>query len=156
MTFRLVTDEELDQVRNLDGAATAIRRKLKALVEYLGKQFNGDDPGGISGVEFAYLESGRAIATVKTRFGIGRMRLTWVQDGKQLLGEVIIDRQVFDQRDQEAWEPVYSFFLGEQGGWMPRNKSANPPNYLAGDQETKCWALGASIAFAILKGPVRD
>lgn len=154
MKFRLVSDDELDQVRNLDGAADAIRRKAKALLEHLGKEFNNSEPGGISGVEFSYAESQRAIGTVKTKFGNGRLRLTWAHDGTQLLAEVIVDREIFDQRDRQCWEPVYSFMLAEQGGWMPSNKPSEPPYYLKSDPATRYWALGASIFYAILKGPV--
>jgi hypothetical protein len=154
MKFRVVSDDELDQVRNLDGTADAIRRKTKALLEHLGKEFNNAEPGGISGVEFSRLESQRAVGTVKTKFGAGRLRLTWTHDGNQLLGEVIVDREIFDQCDRQCWEPVYSFLLAEQGGWMPSNKDCEVPNYLNADTATRYWALGASIFYAILKGPM--
>lgn len=154
MKFRLVSENELDQVRNLDGAAGAIRRKAKALLEHLGSEFNNSEPGGISGVAFLYLESERAIGTVKTKFGNGRLRLTWTHNGSQLIGEVIVDRETFDQRDRQCWEPVYSFLLAEQGGWMPSNTGNEIPYYLKADPATRYWALGASIVYAILKGPV--
>jgi hypothetical protein len=154
MKFRLVLDDELDQIRNLDSVAGAIARKPRSLIEQLGKEFNQAESGGISGVEFTYIESTRAFGAVKTPFGIGRLRLTWMHDGKQLLGEVIVDREIFDKQDRQCWEPVYSFLLGELGGWQPSLKDQKMPYYLNRDPAIRYWALGASIVYAILNGPV--
>jgi hypothetical protein len=87
-------------------------------------------------------------------FGAGRLRLTWKHDGKQLLGEVVVDREIFDDQDRQCWEPVYSFLLAAQGRWLPSNKGDETPYYLNGDTATRDWALGASIFYAILTGPV--
>lgn len=154
MKFRLVLDDELDQVRNLDSTADAIRRKAKALLKHLAQEFNDAAPGGIGGVKFSHTESERVIGVVNTKFGSGRLRLAWIHDGKQLFGEVVVDREIFDQQDRQCWEPVYSFLLGEQGAWIPSTKGDKVPSYLNADPATRYWALGASIFYAILTGPV--
>jgi hypothetical protein len=154
MKFRLVSEDEINQVRNLDGPADAIRRKAKDLVATLGNEFNNADPGGIGGVQFLYVESPRVIGKVQTKIGSGRLRLTWWHDGNELLGEVVVDREIFDQQDRQCWEPVYSFLLAEQGRWRPASQGGNTPRYLDGDSDLRNWALGASIFYAILKGPV--
>lgn len=154
MKFRLVSADELDQIRNLDSVAGAISRKAKTLVEQLGKEFNQAESGGICGVEFSCIGSSRAFGSVKTPFGTGRLRLAWTHDGVQLLGEIVVDREIFDKQDRQCWEPVYSFLLGEQGGWRPSLEDQNPPYYLSGEPRIRYWALGASIVYAILNGPV--
>lgn len=154
MKFRSVSGEELEKIRNLDGAAGVIRRKAKVLIENLAKEFNDSDPGGVGGVHFSYSDSPRVIGKVNSKFGAGRLRLTWKHDGNQLLGEVVVDREIFNQQDQQCWEPAFSFLLAEQGRWMPSNKTEEPPYYLNGDTATRDWALGASIFYAILHGPV--
>jgi hypothetical protein len=154
MKFRLVSEDEINQVRNLDGAADAIRRKAKDLVVNLGNEFNNADPGGFRGVQFSCVESPRVIGTVQTKIGAGRLRLTWKHDGNELFGEVVVDREIFDEHDRQCWEPVYSFLLAEQGRWRPSNQGGNSPHYLNGDSNLRNWALGASIFYAILNGPV--
>lgn len=153
MEFRLVTYEEFDQVRNLDNAARQIRRRTQNLIGKLAAEFNGNAPGGFGGIEFAALDNPRVVGTAKTAFGNGRIRLEWTHDGNELLGRIVVDRETFDQLDRVIWEPVFAVSIRENAGWGPLDKTAAPPNYLD-DPTHRDWALGASIAYSILKGPV--
>lgn len=154
MKFRLVTDNELDQVRHLDDATSVIQSKATALIGELAKMFNGQETRGIRGVEFTPGDSIRSIGLVKTPYGIGRMRLIWNHDGQKCRGEIVIDRELLDERDLQYWEPVFSFSLGQQGVWTPSHPPVETPGYLKHDTATRYWALGASIYYAIFKGPV--
>jgi hypothetical protein len=154
MEFRLVTDAEIDKLRHLNGPADTIRRKIVTLIGELANMFNGDDPGGVSGLEFSSGGDSRVVGNIKTSFGLGRMRLEWIQKDDQLLGKIVIDREIFDQRDRQYWEPVYNFLMADSGPWKPSNPTSVIPEYLKRDAPTRYYGLGCSIFYAILNGPV--
>jgi hypothetical protein len=154
MEFRLVTDEEIAEVRHLDSPADSIRRKIVTLVGDLNKMFDGLDPGGVTGLRFANGGEYRVVGSITTNFGLGRMRLEWILKKGQLMGKVVIDREQYDQRDRQYWEPVYSFLMADSGQWRPSNPTSETPEYLQRDTVGRHYGLGCSIFYAILNGPV--
>lgn len=144
MKAQFLTGDELQGLRCLHDDAETLVSRAKSLIRALASEFSGPAVGGID-LRITQAEGDRMLAKVSSKFGTGRLVMTYRTEGVRAIAQIVVERQAYDMREREYWEPVMAIQLPKPE-WVMDGEPISDSD--------KTFILGASILHAIINGPM--
>ena len=158
MAFRMITEGEWRRLQDSGGQHDRIRARVSRIIGWLAMLFNGNSPGGVVGLTFNAETEGDVICHVATPVGSGRIRLDWTLIEGQLHGLLLVEKGTTDELEQRRWLRVWELKVPETSNvFVAQPSDGYAVRQSSGTQlEHDIFALGMSIYFSIVSGPVTE
>ncbi len=134
-----------------------IRRKVKSLVESISEEFSEPSVKHHCPVEMVATDDDRILATISCPVGGGRLVLQWEAQDAELVGQLVVQRSIFNEFDQLSWEAVWAVSVPHYGVPYVDSKDGRIgllPEHSFGQQySTAVFTIALSMICAIATGP---
>ena len=156
MTFRPVLEGEWQQLRDALYLRERIQARANQLVQWLHDSFKVHEPRETAALKFEPEADEDIVCKITSAVGRGRIRLDWALVGDELYGVLIVEKLLRGENDEPRWMQVWqlnipetsAIFVAEPGdGFVLRSNASR-------QLEFDVFAIGMSILFAIISGPV--
>lgn len=144
MKTRLLTGGELQGLQRLHDYSEELVSEAKYLVRALANDFSGREVSGINLI-VTPVEGDKILAKVSSKFGTGRLVMAYRTEGVQPIAQLVVERQAYNSRERDYWEPVMVIQLPKPD-WVMDGEPLSDSD--------KTFMLGASILHAIINGPI--
>ena len=132
------------------------KRRAQIILEKLAQLFNDRSPEAVGDIRLRQIGEDVLRYQFECEYGFGRFVPGWRVDDahREVVCELIFERQTFDELDRVRWQPCLCVVVSGQRAWAIKSKVEEPSDIANWPPEDRLFALGMMLKYAVINGPV--